>query len=248
MVGIETAELESCLSLPPIAATPSIKTGEAKTFEEGYLLPSKLKKIDPLLVGGVLKGAEAGVGVVELTPKGFEKLPKKTIRVIVKREALKGLTVELYELGKKQVGPFTKLWEEIFPKEVLNKLEKLNIIEGLEEDIAFKSQNGLLGPLDMLMVLQIKKSAKETEKKDLFEEMEDIEEKYFEGIPTLPEEAKYLRQKEIERMGTISIKEAEERIKKAQTILEEFEKQYGTKISSTVVKYSIKQLLEMVVI
>jgi hypothetical protein len=164
------------------------------------------------------------------------------------REARKELTVELYGLGKKQVGLFPKLGEENFPKGGLKKLEKINIIEGLKEDIAFKSQNRLLEPLDMLRLLQIKKIAKEIEKKDLFEEMGVIEEKYFEGIPTLPEEAKYLRQKEIEGRGTISMEEAERRIKKAQTILEDFEKQYETKISSAVVKYSIKRLLERVVI
>jgi hypothetical protein len=70
---VEIGELESCLSVPPIAATPSIKIGEAKTFEEGYLLPSKPQKIDPLLVGGLRKGAETRVSYEEIEKMISEK-------------------------------------------------------------------------------------------------------------------------------------------------------------------------------
>ncbi len=172
---------------------------------------------------------------------------------VLRRWALDKETGEIRYVPGRAISPseITKEIREMYGRGKVTgrkKPSKLNIIEGLKKDIAFKSQNRLLRPLDMIMTLQIKKIAKEMKKKDLFEEMENIEEKYFEGIPTLPEEAKYLRQKEIEGKGTMSIEEAAIRIKKAQSILEDFEKQYGTKISSSVVKYGIRRLLERVVI
>lgn len=128
------------------------------------------------------------------------------------------------------------------------RIEKivLHIIDGFKEDINFKSKNEILEPLNLIEILRIKKLARISERYDIIRELDSVMEKYFEGIPTVIEieEEKDIIQKD--KRKHLTIDEAEEKIKKALSILDEFEKKHKTKVSDYVVKYSVKRVLERI--
>jgi hypothetical protein len=156
--------LEESVSFPCGA---SIKTEEE---EEIYHLP--LTEFDPLLTIELPKGKGIRQGYEELEEIKPERVEEKVLGTLEKplKELLGGAP---YGKSKELTKPSGKLDVEEFRI----RQNILNLTSKFEQS----------GELELLDLIESKKYAREKEKKEWLAEIVEVEEKYYEDIPPIPE-------------------------------------------------------------